>query len=75
MEEKGYEVSYIWCLWGRSGICGAYVLVCNWTKGVWFECCVGIKIRKKKITTFDKWLMECMVHLKKVGRHYKNIEL
>ena len=45
------------------------LLVCDWTTGIWFKCCFGLKICKEKITPpFDRWLLEKYRELRKSGR-------
>ena len=33
------------------------LLLCEWTRGFWFEGCCGMKIEKIGISSFDKWLL------------------
>ena len=44
------------------------LLVCEWTRGVWFNCCWGLKIEKEKITTINEWLLQVYEGLRKVER-------
>ena len=44
------------------------LLVCEWTRGVWFNCCWGLKIEKEKLTTIDEWLLQMYEELRKVER-------
>ena len=32
------------------------LLLCEWTKGVWFSSCLGLRLDKNNITIFDVWL-------------------
>ena len=56
------------------GICNKNVetiehmlLLCEWTKGCWFEGCHGIKIEKIGMSSFDKWLLGVINDLKGKG--------
>lgn len=41
-----------------------FLLLCEWTKGIWFAVCFGLKINPFKVTSFDRWLEHMIVELK-----------
>ena len=44
------------------------LLVCEWTRGIWFECCWGKRIENEGLTTFDEWLLKTCNEFKKEWR-------
>ena len=44
------------------------ILGCEWTKGVWLECCHRMRICKEEITTFDAWMLKIYKELKGRGQ-------
>ena len=71
-----------WLLWKRrvveSPICSVcnieeesvehLMLGCEWTRGVWFECCPGMRICREEISTVDVWLLKIYTELKGRGQ-------
>ena len=74
--EKGVLKSLVCILCGKENQTVEHMLlVREWTKGVWFKCCWGLKIEKEKITTIDEWLLQLYVGLKKADREGLIIEV
>ena len=44
----------------RNEIIEHVLLLCEWTRGVWFSVCSGLKVDKNNITRFDVWLQKVM---------------
>ncbi|OMO96501.1 hypothetical protein COLO4_15233 [Corchorus olitorius] len=39
------------------------ILLCDWTRKVWWEGCLGLKICKDRIRTIDQWFLEVFLEL------------
>ena len=33
------------------------LLGCGWTRGVWYECCYGLRVNREEVSRFDNWWM------------------
>ena len=47
------------------------LLLCEWTRGCWFERCHGMGIERAKVSSFDRWLVEIVKEVK--GKDMRNV--
>ncbi|OMO49773.1 hypothetical protein COLO4_38392 [Corchorus olitorius] len=50
------------------------ILLCPWTRQVWWQGCFGLKICKERVRTIDQWLLEVFMEVSKLSKEAESLK-